>query len=107
MLPIEKHVAISLQRTDKEYRELHTWIDDAVPEIKAERHDITRIFVFGKRIEKHYGQEGLNEYLQHLHDDVVVKFEHLQHDVEKMTGDILVYFGVKKGQCPQLPCPRG
>ena len=97
MPPIEKHVAISRQRTGKEYRELHTWIDDADPKTKAERHDITRIFVFGKRIEKHHGQEGLNEYLQHIHDDVAAKFEHLQHDVEKMTGDILVYFGVKKG----------
>ena len=97
MPPIEKHVAISRQRTGKEYRELHTWIDDADPKTKAERHDITRIFVFGKRIEKHHGQEGLNEYLQHIHDDVAAKFEHLQHDVENMTGDILVYFGVKKG----------
>lgn len=97
MPPIEKHVAISRLRTGKEYREMHTWIDDSDPEIKAGRHDITRIFVFGKRIEKQYGQEGLNEYLQHIHDDVAAKFEHLQHDVEKMTGDILVYFGVKRG----------
>lgn len=97
MPPIEKHVAISRERTGKEYRELHTWIDDADTKTKAEHHDITRIFVFGRRIEKQYGQEGLNEYLQHIHDDVAAKFEHLQHDVEKMTGDILVYFGVKKG----------
>jgi len=97
MPPIEKHVAISRQRTGKEYRELHTWIDDADPKTKAERHDITRIFAFGKRMEKQYGQEGLNEYLQHIHDDIAAKFEHLQRDVEKMTGDILVYFGVKKG----------
>lgn len=97
MPPVEKHVATSRLRTGKEYRELHTWIDDADPKIKAERHDITRIFVFGQRIEKQYGQEGINEYLQHIHDDVAAKFEHLQHDVEKMTGDILTYFGVKKG----------
>jgi len=97
MPPIEKHVAISRQRTGKDYRELHTWIDDADLKIKAERHDITRIFVLGRRIEKQHGAEGLNEYLQHIHDDVAAKFEHLQHDVEKMTGDILAYFGVKKG----------
>ncbi|HSW62093.1 MAG TPA: HDIG domain-containing protein [Dissulfurispiraceae bacterium] len=97
MPPLEKHVAISRQRTGKEYRELHTWIDDADSKIKAQRHDITRIFVFGKRIEKQYGQEGLNEYLQHIHDDVAAKFEHLQHDVEQMTADILAYLGVKKG----------
>lgn len=97
MPPIEKHVSISRQRTGKEYRELHTWIDDADPKTKAEHHDITRIFVFGQRIEKQYGQEGRNEYLQHIHDDVAAKFEHLQHDVEKMTGDVLAYFGVKKG----------
>ncbi|HMK42757.1 MAG TPA: HDIG domain-containing protein [Dissulfurispiraceae bacterium] len=97
MPPIEKHVVVSRQRTGKEYRELHTWIDDADPKVKAERHDFTRIFVFGRRIEKQYGQEGLNEYLQHIHDDVAAKFEHLQHDVEKMTDDILAYFGVRKG----------
>lgn len=97
MPPIEKHVATSRQRTGKEYRELHTWIDDADLKVKASRHDVTRIFVFGRRIEQQYGQEGLNEYLQHIHDDLAAKFEHLQHDVEKMTLDVLGYFGVKRG----------
>jgi len=107
MPPVEKHVATSRLRTGKEYRELHTWIDDANPKIKTERHDITRIFVFGRRIEKQYGQEGLNEYLQHLHDDIAAKFEHLQHDVEKMTGDILAYFGVKKGSALNYTVQQG
>ncbi len=41
MPPIAKHVAASLARTGKEYREIHEWIDD--PDNKNERHDLGTI----------------------------------------------------------------
>lgn len=57
------------------------------PEKKAERHDITKIY--------EYGKEALQEYIQHIHDDVKTKFNHIQHDLENAFADTLAYFGVK------------
>ncbi len=68
---------------------------DVDPEKKAERHDITKIYEYGKIIEGKYGKEGREEYIQHIHDDVKAKFSHLQHDVEKTVAEVLAYFGVK------------
>ena len=84
----------SSERTGNEYRELHEWLDND-PEKKAERHDITNIYEYGKMIEEKYGKEGLQEYIRHIHDDVKTKFEHIQHDLEKAVADTLAYFGVK------------
>lgn len=94
MPPIDKHIKTSIDRTGQEYRELHEWLDGD-PEKKAERHDITKIYEYGKVIEEKYGKEALQEYILHIHDDVKAKFEHVQHDLEKMTADTLAYFGVK------------
>ena len=46
-------------------------------------------------IEEKYGKEGLQEYIQHIQDDVKAKFNHIQHDLEKTIADTLTYFGVK------------
>lgn len=94
MPPVEKHLKTSLERTGKEHRELHEWLDGDADR-KAERHDITKIYEYGKIIEEKYGKEGLQEYIQHIHDDVKAKFEHIQHDLEKAIADTLAYFGVK------------
>jgi len=94
MPPIAKHLETSSKRTGNEYRELHEWLDKD-PEKKAERHDITKIYEHGKMFEEKYGKEGLQEYIQHIHDDVKTKFEHIQHDMEKAFADTLAYFGVK------------
>lgn len=94
MPPIEKHVIKSLARTGKEYREIHEWIDD--PEHKNERHDITKILEFGNMFKEKYGEEGAHEYIQHIHDDVIGRFSHLQEDMDKMVKETLAYFGVKK-----------
>lgn len=93
MPPVKEHIEASQKRTGKEYSNIHEWIDD--PEKKAERHDITKIYEYGKAIEEKYGREALQEYIQHIHDDVKAKFEHLQHDLEKAIADTLAYFGVK------------
>lgn len=94
MPSIEIHVKKSLDKTGKEYREIHEWIDE--PGHKNERHDITRILEFGKMFEEKYGKEGAQEYIQHIHDDMNSRFGHLLEDVEKMVKETLSYFGVKK-----------
>lgn len=93
MPPVTIHLKTSSERTGNEYRELHEWLDD--PEKKIERHDITKIYEYGKMIEEKYGKEGLQEYIQHIHDDIKAKFNHIQHDLEKAIQDALAYFGVQ------------
>lgn len=93
MPSIEIHVEKSLKKTGKEYREIHEWIDE--PEHKNERHDITKILEFGKMFEEKYGEEGAQEYIQHIHDDMNSRFEHLLDDVEKLVKETLSYFGAK------------
>jgi hypothetical protein len=94
MPPVPGHTKSSFERTGNEYRELHEWLD-LDPEKKVERHDITKMIEFGKMIEEKYGKEGLQEYIQHIHDDVKAKFTHLQHDFEKQITATLANFGVK------------
>ncbi len=86
MPPVAKHLKTSSERTGKEYRDIHEWLDND-PDKKAERHDITRIY--------EYSKEGLEEYIHHIHDDLKAKFEHIQHDLEKAISDTLAYFGVQ------------
>ncbi|MDQ7788200.1 MAG: hypothetical protein RDU01_11415 [Thermodesulfovibrionales bacterium] len=94
MPPVEKHLKISSERTGEEFRELHEWIDN--PERKVERHDITKIHEYGKMIEEKYGEKGLQEYIQHIRDDVQAKFNHILYDFEKAMKETLAYFGVKE-----------
>jgi hypothetical protein len=83
-----------MERTGKEYKEVHEWLD-MDPQKKAERHDITKISEYGKLIEEQYGAEGREEYIRHLHDDMKAKSDHLLRDFEEQIADTLAYFGVK------------
>ncbi len=83
----------SLARTGKDYRDIHEWIDD--PERKMERHDLSRVLEFGNMFRITHGDEGANEYVHHLQDDLKVRFEHLLDDVDKLVRDQLTYFGCK------------
>ncbi len=94
MPPIPGHTKSSMERTGKEYKEVHDWLDLDL-EKKTERHDITKIHEHGTMIEQKYGSEARQEYIRHLHDDIKAKFTHLQHDFEKQIKDTLEYFGVK------------
>lgn len=94
---IEEHVKISLVRTGKEYRGLHEWLDKD-PALKAERHDLTKIFEYAPIIEERFGKEGLKEYLQHLQNDIKAKFEHLRLDFENSLKETMAYFGIKKSK---------
>lgn len=93
MPPINEHVKVSLSRTGKEYREVHEWID--APDKKAERHDITKIHEYAKFFERQYGEEAVGEYIQHIQDDLRVRFSHTQDEIQKAIADTLAYFGVK------------
>ena len=94
MPPIENHIKKSLERTGKEYREIHEWIDD--PDKKAERHDIGRVLEFSKMFEKKYGEEAAQEYIVHLTDDLHGKFHHAMDDIKEIMDKTLTYFGAAK-----------
>lgn len=91
MPPIEEHIKKSIERTGRDYRDIHEWVDD--PEKKAERHDLGRVLELGKTFEEKYGEEGAREYVQHLQDDLSSRFGHLLEDVEKLVAENLKYFG--------------
>ncbi|MBI5234224.1 MAG: hypothetical protein HY880_07700 [Deltaproteobacteria bacterium] len=94
MPSIEKHRTASLERTGKDFMEVHEWLDGD-PGKKAERHDVTKMFEYGKLIEERYGEEARQEYIRHIHDDLKAKFEHMKQDLDKTIADTLAYFGVK------------
>ncbi len=99
---IEEHSRISLARTGKDYAEIHEWIDKD-PLTKVERHDITKIHEYGQMMLNRYGSEGLQEYLQHIHDDLLARFGHVKEDLEKSVQDTLAYFGVTARPSKALP----
>ncbi len=96
MPSIEKHVAISKQRTGKTNQQVHEWIDD--PQHKEDRHDITRVLEFSRMFQEKYGEEAAREYVQHLADDLNGKFNHLVEDVQVLVDKTLAYSGAKKRQ---------
>lgn len=90
MPTIKQHVEISHKRTGKDYRELHEWMD-ANPRKKEERHDIGRIYEHGKSMEQKYGPEGLQEYLQHIRDDFLSRFNTVKDVIDKSLSEALAY----------------
>ena len=83
MPPADVHIKTSIERTGKEYKEVHEWIDKDETK-KVERYDITKILENIKEIALRWGEEGVSEYVQHIHDDV-----------KKRIADTLAYFGIK------------
>ncbi|MGD9819759.1 MAG: HDIG domain-containing metalloprotein [Desulfomonilaceae bacterium] len=102
MPSIEKHSETNRDRTGRDYLELHEWIDKD-PLTKVERHDITKIHEYGQMMLDKYGSEGLQEYLQHIHDDLLARFGHVKEDLEKSVQDTLAYFGVSARPGKALP----
>ena len=91
MPKIDAHIARSVERTGKEYREVHEWIDH--PEHKVERHDIGRVLEFARIITEAYGAEAAEEYVRHLQDDVQCRFNGMVQDLQTRLADALGYFG--------------
>ena len=71
MPSIEKHIELSLERTGKEFREVHEWMDgrDINRKEMSARHSIMNIPQFLPVVEKQFGKEGVREYLHHIKDD--------------------------------------
>lgn len=89
MPKIEVHLKESMERTGKEFRELHEWIDD--PSSKPEHHDITKIIKHTKEIEEKWGTEGVQEFVSHIQTDIKAQVSRLQEDIK----NVLSYFGTK------------
>lgn len=102
MPSIEKHAETSRNRTGRDYLDLHEWMDKD-PLTKIQRHDITKIHEYGQMMLDKYGHEGLQEYLQHIHDDLLARFGHVKEDLEKSVQDTLAYFGVSAKPRKSLP----
>lgn len=89
MPKVDVHLKESMERTGKEYRELHEWIDD--PSLKPEHHDITKILQYAKEIEGRWGAEGVQEFLNHIQTDIKAQISRIQEDIKS----VLSYFGIK------------
>ena len=64
MPELEVHIAASLARTGKEYREVHAWIDNA--ETKYERHDFSKVLRNAEMFRQQSCQEVLTWQLQKI-----------------------------------------
>lgn len=94
MPPTQKHLQTSISRTGKDYAELHNWIDD--PELKTARHDFTKIWEFGAAIKAKYGAEGLQEYIEHLREDMDVKLMKIWGKDATTRDEALDYYGIRR-----------
>ncbi len=94
MPPTEKHFETSIRRTEKDYADLHRWIDH--PDHKNERHDFTRIWDFGPEIRERFGEEGVREYIEHLREDMEKKFKKIRHEYKAAMKDAYAYFGISR-----------
>lgn len=95
MPPTDKHIEQSEKRTGNGYVELHQWIDDA--EKKYERHDFTKIWQFGPEIKNRFGEAGVQEYIEHLREDMQKKFDKLRQNFkEEDYTQALRYFGIEQ-----------
>jgi len=92
MPPTTHHYVTSIRRTGKDYADLHNWIDDA--EKKYERHDFKKIWAFGAVISAQFGEEGVQEYIEHLREDMENKISKLVPEHKATLKDAFIYFGI-------------
>lgn len=71
MPSITKHITLSKERTGKDYRELHEWMDPWTTNkpLGRERHEITNIPQHLSFVRERWGDEGVKEFLHHIKDD--------------------------------------
>jgi uncharacterized protein len=91
MPELHVHIQSSLNRTGKEYREVHQWIDN--PETKHERHDFSQVLENAKMFTEQYGEEAAKEYVLHLVEDLRCRFTKVLGEHQNLTADCLKYFG--------------
>jgi len=70
MPSLDEHVKRSTERTGQGYRELNEWLDGvSVPLLqRLQRH--LRIRKYSKYVEGEWREKGLEEYRNHLYDDL-------------------------------------
>lgn len=91
MPELSLHIAASVARTGKEYREVHEWIDNEGT--KYERHDFSRVLVNAAMFREKYGDEAAQEYVYHLVDDLKCRFGKQLSAHQASMADCLKYFG--------------
>ena len=91
MPPLNDHIASSLARTGKEYREVHEWIDHE--ELKYERHDFSKVLENAEMFRKEYGEEAAQEYVNHLVEDLNARFNKYMKMHNENIADCIKYFG--------------
>ncbi len=90
MPPLADHLASSLARTGKEYREVHEWIDHE--ELKYERHDFSKVLETAAMFREQYGEEAAQEYVNHLVEDLRARFSKYVAQHEQNMQDCIRYF---------------
>lgn len=93
MPPTKDHYASSLERTGKEWKDVHDWVDH--PDHKNERHDFTRIADFTPIIFEQFGKDGVAEYINHVREDMDKKFAKIKKEYEDKMADAYAYFGIR------------
>ena len=83
----EIHIESSAVKTGKGYHEVHQYVDNPVK--KAERHDITRMCEMSAMFEAEQGHGASQELIQHIHDDMYVKFDDLVKGIEKRSKELV------------------
>ncbi|MBI2849026.1 MAG: hypothetical protein HYX88_02745, partial [Chloroflexi bacterium] len=61
------------------------------------RHDLTKLLQNAAIIRTKWGEEGAEEYLQHLRDDLEARFQLVADELKQAVTQTLVYFGVRPG----------
>jgi len=88
---LHDHLKSSLDRTGKEYREVHEWIDH--PELKYDRHDFSKVLENAAMFRAQYGDEAAQEYVNHLVEDLRSRFGKVLAMHQKTMEESLMYFG--------------
>ncbi len=91
MPDLSVHIQSSLNRTGKEYREVHEWIDN--PPTKYERHNWSEVLKNAKMFAEQYGEQAAQEYVMHLVEDMHCRFNKVLDEHHKQMADCLKYFG--------------
>lgn len=85
MPPFKEHLNTSLNRTNKDYKDLHDWVDNNPDmEVKIDRHSLLSLAKNIKYVRATWGDEGVAEFILHVVEDIEFRF-----------GEVFEYFGIK------------
>jgi hypothetical protein len=96
-----KHMQASTMNAGRDMAPVHGWVDH--PDLKDERHDLTRIPVMAKVFERSGGPLAVREYVRHVADDLKSKLGHLSEDLEGMLEALRGTWGQFTGRVEPKP----